>query len=146
MRMVRSILLAAATMALPVGVFPAAAKDPSGTLTITQVQIAFLVSGNVGGGTLKFQGREYDFSIGGLGYGGIGASKIEASGTVYNLDRIEDFEGPYVQGRIGAVAGTDQIGGDFWLYNTNGVEIRLTSRRQGYALSAGGDAVFIKLD
>jgi hypothetical protein len=142
----RHIALAAAAMLATAVTGPAAAADPSGTVTISQVQIAFLVSGNVGGGTLRFKGRSYDFTLGGLGYGGLGASKIEASGEVYNLTRVEDFEGAYAQGRHGAVAGKDQVGGDFWLYNTNGVEIRLRSRREGYALSLGGDAVYIKFD
>ena len=45
-----------------------AAADPvkSGTVEIEQVQIAFLASGNLGGGTLHFGGRSYAFQIGGL--------------------------------------------------------------------------------
>lgn len=146
MRIPRPIAFAAAAMLLAAEAGSAVAAEPSGTVTISQVQIAFLVSGNVGGGTLRFKGRSYDFSLGGLGYGGVGASKIEATGEVYNLNRVEDFEGAYVQGRYGAVAGKEQLGGDFWLYNTKGVELRLRSRREGYALSLGGDAVYIKLD
>jgi hypothetical protein len=146
MRIVGQIALAAATMLLSALPGATRAEEPSATVRISQVQIAFLVSGNVGGGTLSFRGREYDFTIGGLGYGGIGASKIEATGDVFDLERVEDFEGAYAQGRYGAVAGSEQVGGDFWLVNTNGVSIRLRSRRQGYALSLGGDAVFVKLD
>src|SRR5262245_1750039 len=56
---------------------------PSGRVTISQVQVAFIGSGNLGGGTLSFGGRSYDFTIGGLGIGGFGVSKIEAYGTVY---------------------------------------------------------------
>ena len=143
----RRVLLAAAAacFAAAQGSAPAAA-EASGQVRISQVQVAFLVSGNVGGGTLTFDGREYGFTLGGLGYGGFGAQKIEAQGEVYNLKRVEDFEGPYVQGRIGAVAGDVQAGGGMWLYNPAGVEIRLSSTREGYALSLGGDAVFIKLD
>jgi hypothetical protein len=145
--MKRRSMLAAAAACLAAAYAPGAgAAGASGTVRISQVQVAFLFSGNVGGGTLTFQGRDYDFSLGGLGYGGFGAQKIEARGEVYNLKRVEDFEGPYVQGRIGAVAGDAQAGGGMWLYNPAGVEIRLSSTREGYALSLGGDAVFIKLD
>jgi hypothetical protein len=115
-------------------------------VTISQVQVALLVSGAVGGGTLSFGGQSHDFSIGGLGIGGLGASRLEASGEVYNLERLEDFEGPYAQGRAGAVAGDQQLEGGLWLINPQGVEMRLSSRREGYALSLGGDAVYVKFD
>jgi opacity protein-like surface antigen len=142
----RTILAAAAAFVAAAHGPTAGAAEPSATVQISQVQVAFLVSGNVGGGTLTFQGKKHDFSLGGIGYGGFGAQKIEARGEVYNLKRLEDFEGPYAQGRIGAVAGDAQVEGGIWLYNPAGVEIRLSSTREGYALSLGGDAVFIKLD
>lgn len=141
----RRLFIAATAALCLAGASPGFAADkPSGTVVISQVQVAFLFSGNVGGGTLTFKGKDYPFSIGGLGYGGIGASKIEASGEVYGLERIEDFTGPYAQGRYGAVASDTQLGGDFWLYNPQGVEMRLKSKREGYALSLGADAVYIQ--
>ncbi len=138
-------VIAAAVALCAAGALPGSAADkPSGTVVISQVQVAFLFSGNIGGGTLTFEGKEYPFSIGGLGYGGIGASKIEARGEVYGLERIEDFSGAYAQGRYGAVVDNTQLGGDFWLYNPQGVEMRLKSKREGYALSLGADAVYIQ--
>lgn len=134
---------AAAVWALAV---PAGAQEPSGRVRIEQVQIALLVSGNVGGGVLEFQGASHDFSLGGLGVGGVGAARIEATGEVYNLARLADFEGAYAQGRAGAVAGDQQLQGGLWLVNAKGVEIMLESRREGLALSLGGDAVYIKFD
>ncbi|SDW04944.1 hypothetical protein SAMN05444336_10115 [Albimonas donghaensis] len=123
---------------------PAAAQTASGTVTISQTQVALLVSGALGGGVLTYEGREHPFTIGGLGYGGLGISTIEASGKVYGLERLEDFEGPFAQGRAGAVAGTEQVEGGIWLVNPQGVTVELKSRREGYALSLGGDAVFVK--
>lgn len=141
-------LAVAAMLAIAAPLAPPALADdaPSGTVTIKQVHVAFLVSGAVGGGTLRFRGRSHGFSIGGLGYGGIGAARIDAEGEVFGLTRLEDFEGPYAQARAGAVAGTDQIEGGMWLVNPNGVRMHLRSRRAGYALSLGGDAVFVKFD
>lgn len=143
-RALRRLGLAAAALAALAG--PAASEQPSGVVRISQVQVAFVVSGAIGGGTLTFAGQSHDFSIGGLGVGGLGASRMEAVGEVYNLSRLEDFEGPYVQGRAGAVAGDSQIEGGLWLINPKGVELRLSSRREGYALSLGGDAVYVKFD
>src|SRR5215510_8609520 len=95
---------------------PASSEDlkKSGTVRIEQVQIAFIGSGNLGGGTLQFGGKSYDFTIGGLGIGGIGLSKITATGNVYNLDKIEYFPGAYVQGRIGFAVG-ETSAGKLWL-------------------------------
>jgi hypothetical protein len=125
---------------------PAAPAEPSGTVRISQVQVAFIVSGALGGGALSYQGQTHEFSIGGLGVGGLGASRMEATGEVYNLSRLEDFEGPYAQGRAGAVAGDSQIDGGLWLINPKGVELRLKARREGYSLTLGGDAVYVQFD
>jgi hypothetical protein len=117
----------------------------SGTLVIEQTQVAFIGSGNLGGGTLNFNGRNYRFTIGGLGVGGFGISKINATGKVYNLTDIGYFPGAYVQFRYGyAVA--DASGGELWLKNSNGVVLELDAKRVGLAISLGGDAVYINLD
>jgi hypothetical protein len=130
---------------------PSLAEEPPrrdqavGNVTFSQIQLALFYSGSVGGGVLTFDGREHPFSMGGVGYGGIGASRVEAAGEVYGLSRASDFEGAYVQARYGAAAGSEDIGG-LWLRNANGVELRLESRREGYALSLGGDAVYVRFD
>jgi hypothetical protein len=117
----------------------------SGTVTIEQVQIAFIGSGNLGGGTLIVGGQKYSFSIGGLGIGGIGVSRMECTGTVYNLKNLNDFTGGYVQARYGMAVGQSG-GGQLWLENTKGVVLELKAKRTGLALSLGGDAVYINFD
>ncbi len=115
----RAALLSAAIGMLALGLpAPASAADlvQSGTITIEQVQIAFIGSGNLGGGTLSVGGRQYSFSVGGLGVGGIGVSKMEASGTVYNLKNLADFSGAYLQARSGIAIGSLSSGG-LWLQN-----------------------------
>jgi hypothetical protein len=124
---------------------PVAAATPSGSVSITQTQIAFIGSGNLGGGTLKYGGKSYDFTIGGLGIGGFGISKIEAVGSVYNLKNVGDFAGAYVQGRYGLAVGKASTG-ELWLANSNGVELSLKAKRTGLALSLGGDAIYIDFD
>ena len=125
---------------------PAIAEDytPSGTVQISQTQIAFMGSANLGGGKLNFGGKSYPFSIGGLGIGGFGFSKIEASGTVYNLKSVDQFSGAYVQGRYGLALG-DKSTGELWLTNVDGVAMSLKAKREGLALSLGGDAIYIDL-
>jgi len=127
------------------GVLTAAvAQAPSGTVEVSQVQIAFLVSGNLGSGRLNFQGRTYSFSIGGLGVGGMGVSKLEAVGTVYGLTSINQFPGAYAQARTGIAVG-EAGGGGLWLTNGHGVKMNLRARRQGLALSMGADGIVVKL-
>jgi hypothetical protein len=120
-------------------------KPLSGYVRMTQVQAAYIGSGNAGSGALRYQGRTYPFSVGGLGVGGIGVSKIEAKGEVYGLHNVSDFAGAYVQGRYGFALGNTS-GGDLWLQNGSGVIMRLVAKRQGLMLSLGGDAVVIKMN
>ena len=137
-------LVAVVALCCPV---PASAGDlvRTGTVTIEQVQIAFIGSGNLGGGTLTVGGQKYSFSIGGLGIGGFGVSKMEAYGNVYNLNNISDFVGGYVQARYGMAVGSLSTG-QLWLQNTHGVVLELKAKRTGLALSLGGDAVYINFD
>lgn len=116
----------------------------SGSVSIHQVQVAFIGSGAVGGGTLYFRGRSYPFKLGGLGIGGIGISTLDATGGVYNLHQLEDFNGVYGQARTGWAVG-EQGKGQMWLQNSNGVYLHLRARRQGLSLSLGADGMVIHL-
>jgi len=136
----RRMLWSAGALAVPAPVAWADVK--SGTVEIEQVQVAFIGSGNVGGGTLHFAGRSYRFSVGGLGVGGFGVSKMQAYGDVYNLKELRQFPGAYIQARYGMAAG-NQGSGEMWLENPQGVKISLRTRRSGLAVSMGGDAVYI---
>jgi hypothetical protein len=140
-------LVAFAVMSFQISTAFAQSKRPqqSGTITIDQIQVAFMFSGNVGGGNLHYKGKTYPFSIGGLGVGGIGISSIKATGEVYDLKRLADFDGAYGQARTGIVLG-DKSAGSLWLENTEGVYIRLTAKRKGIALSLGVDGIYIKFD
>jgi hypothetical protein len=120
-------------------------KPLSGYVQMTQVQAAYIGSGNAGKGTLRYRGQTYSFTVGGLGVGGIGLSKIEAKGEVYGLEHLSDFSGAYVQGRYGLAVGNASVG-DLWLKNGNGVIMRLVAKRQGLMLSLGGDAVVIQMN
>src|SRR4051812_1441058 len=107
----RGLGLAAALMILcAVSALRASAQvtqpsSPSGSVTIHQTQIAFIGSGAVGGGTLNYHGRAYPFKLGGLGVGGVGVSRVDASGTVYNMRTLQDINGVYAQVRSGWAIG-----------------------------------------
>jgi hypothetical protein len=141
---VAALALLSAICASPAHAQNAPPARPSGSITISQVQVAFIGSGAVGGGTLNYRGRAYPFKLGGLGIGGVGVSRLEASGTVYNLRSPQDINGVYAQVRSGWAIG-DQGSGKMWLQNANGVYLRLQARRQGLALSLGADGMVIQL-
>ena len=79
-------------------------EAPSGQIAIEQIQVAFIGSGAVGGGTLTFEGKEYKFKVAGLGVGGFGASRLSAKGEVYGLKKLADFAGAYGEVRMGWAA------------------------------------------
>jgi len=142
-------LAAALTILCAIYAFPADAQDappslPSASVTIRQVQIAFIGSGTAGGGTLYYRGRAYPFKLGGLGIGGIGVSRLDATGNVYNMRSPQDINGVYAQVRSGWAIG-EQGRGRMWLRNSNGVYLKLHARRQGLALSLGADGMVIQL-
>lgn len=138
--------LVAGTMAVGAVAVQAAepAMKPSGTITIDQTQFGFILSGQVGGGKLKYGDLTYPFSIGGLGLGTVGYSSVEAVGTVYDLHNIKDFSGLYGTLTTGASAGS-KGSGEILLRNDKGVSIRLHTKQQGLSLTAGGSGVTITL-
>jgi hypothetical protein len=117
-------------------------KQPSGSVQFKSVQAGFIGSASAGGGVLRFRGKSYKFSTGGLGVGGMGVSKLTASGSVYNLNTPGDFEGVYGQIRTGWALG-DHGRGRIWLQNPKGVLLKLTARREGLATATGIDGVAI---
>ena len=119
--------------------------EASATIEINQYTVALGGSGTVGGGTLTYNGKDYPFKVTGLGYGGIGATAVDATGTVYNLPSLEDFPGTYGNARLGMTAG-ESGGGRLWLRDADGVVIKLESEMRGLALAGGVDGVLIQWD
>jgi hypothetical protein len=119
-------------------------KEPSGTITIDETQMALLISGSLGGGVLNYRGKSYNFKVGGLGVGGVGISEIKAKGEVYSLNNIAEFPGVYGQVSTGYAAGETKSGG-MWLQNPKGVTLRLDTERSGLILTAGAEGVVIRM-
>lgn len=118
-------------------------KVLSGTVSIDSTQLAFIVSGQMGGGVLSYKGKDHAFSIGGLGVGGIGVQKLSAKGQVYNLTDLSKFPGTYVQARAGATVGKGKSA--LSLSNEHGVILELASTNEGVALSIGVDGMSIQM-
>lgn len=120
-----------------------AAEKQSGTVTIESKSIAIGIGVSWGDGTLKFQGKEYAFSLKGLSVIDLGISSLSVAGEVYNLDKLEDFNGTYMAGSAGAaVAGGVQKTN---MKNQQGVVIKLHSTQQGVKFTLAPEGVKLQL-
>jgi hypothetical protein len=144
----RSFIGVAATLIVAAGTLlfaDIAAAAPDGTIQFTLYKAGFIVGGSGGKGTLKFKGKQYPVSIGGVSLGAtIGASKAELIGQVYNLKNASDIEGTYVAVQAGvAVAGGAKV---FNLKNSKGVELKVKGKQVGLelALDLNGMEVSLK--
>jgi envelope integrity protein A len=123
----------------------AQAEDkPDATIKLSGGSVAAGVGYSWGSGTLHYKGKNYPIEVSGLSVGDVGATKIKASGKVYNLKKLDDFDGNYTA----ATAGMTVAGGASAtaMKNQNGVTINLVSTTQGlkFALAASGVSMKIK--
>jgi hypothetical protein len=119
-------------------------EKPDATLKLSGGSVAAGIGYSWGGGTLTYKGKDYPVDVSGLSVGDVGASKIEASGSVYNLKTLGDFDGNYTAGSVGAtVAGGASAA---TMKNQNGVTINLVSTTQGlkWSLAAAGVSMKVK--
>ncbi len=116
---------------------------PVGEVTIEAKQVAAGVGWTWGGGTLKFKGKTYNFSIKGLNVAAVGISKISAKGDVYNLKDPSDLAGKYVAATAGAAIYKGQIG--TLMRNDKGVVINMNASQTGVQLSLGTDGMSITM-
>ena len=78
------------------GISSALEKSQSGTLHISFSTLALGVGYSWGDGTLRLNdGRSFPFSVEGLKLLGLGLSSVNATGSVYNMKRVSDFNGIY---------------------------------------------------
>ena len=118
-------------------------ENASGTITIDETQVMLIIGGSWGGGTLSFNGGTHKFKVKGLKLGGIGMHKVVLNGDVYKLNDIKDFSGTYFAAEAGITI-VKGVGG-FWLKNSNGVTLHLTSKTEGLALSIGIEGLNIDM-
>src|SRR5262245_25937951 len=121
-------------------------QDPrpvSATLRLKSKSIALGAGVSWGDGILTFQGRDYPFSVSELSLIDLGASSVNGTGKIYNLNNLSDFSGNYVATQATfAVAGGS---GELTMTNAKGVVIALTSQESGTQLTAGPSGITLKL-
>jgi hypothetical protein len=118
---------------------------PSGTLEVASEEMRLIMGGTAGKGTLHFKGTDYAFTYKSAS-AGVGAKMVQeasAVGTVYSLNRIEDFEGQYAAVSTAALAGESEVEATY--KNDKGVVLQLRGTIKGAGLSFGGGVATIKL-
>ena len=118
-------------------------KPPSGTVQLSQGTVAAGIGYSWGGGTLNYLGKSYPLKVRGLSIGQAGAAKVEASGNVFNLAKIEDFNGNYTAAGVEATVAGGM--GATALRNQHGVVIHLTSTARGLNFKLAPEGVSITL-
>jgi hypothetical protein len=116
---------------------------PIGEVTIEAKQVAAGVGYSWGDGILKFEGKEYKFSVKGINVAAVGFSKIDAVGDVYNLKTASDIAGKYVAVSAGLSLAKGAAG--LSMRNNKGVVINLRSVQQGVQLNLGVDGFTIQM-
>lgn len=114
-------------------------KTPDATLTLSEGQVAVGIGWSWGKGVLTFKGKDYPFKVGGLSVGDVGITKAEATGTVYNLKKLEDFNGTYVSAAAQATVGVGV--GATAMKNKEGVVVHLHPKTKGVNLKLAGEGV-----
>jgi len=119
-------------------------RTPDGTIEFSGRSVAAGIGFSWGGGTLSYKGKKYPIEIDGLSVGSVGVSSITLSGKVYDLKKLEDFDGNYTGVGAGATVGGG--GSAVTMRNQNGVVIEAVSTTQGLnlSLSTGGATIKIK--
>jgi len=145
--MKRLAMFAVVTMTLFLclsGLAIAQEKKVDATLTMSEGQVAVGIGYSWGKGVLTYQGKEYPFKVKGISVVDIGITKATSMGKVYNLKKLEDFNGNYTAASAeGTIAGG---AGALTMKNQNGVVIDLVSTTAGVNLKLSVEGVSFTLE
>jgi hypothetical protein len=143
MRQLAMGLVVAAALCLPLSTAQARASRPDATLQLNQGSVAAGIGFSWGGGTLTYRGKRHSVSVDGLTVGSVGISRASASGSVYNLKKLEDFNGTYTAVGAGATVGGG--GSIATMQNQNGVRVTLRSTSRGIKFTLGASGVTMNI-
>lgn len=145
LRRIRSFLLTALVLCL----LPTAAEaqeslgPPSASLRLETTSVAAGVGASWGKGTLRFQDKEHAFRVSGLSVADLGVSRVTATGNVWGLQKLEDFNGTYSGVDLGVAVGGGTAG--IAMRNENGVFIKMRAGQMGVKLSLATQGTKLKL-
>ena len=119
------------------------ATPADGSVELSGGSVAAGIGYTWGNGALTVNNRKHNFKINGLSIVDVGASSYSATGNVYHLNKLSDFDGNYVALSAGAaIAGG---GNAVYLQNQNGVVIKVVSTEVGLRFNLAASGVSITL-
>jgi len=140
-----SVALFTATILFLFGSLCRAAGDaePVGTIELKGGSVAVGVGFSWASGTLTYKGKQYPITADGFDVGDVGVTDVRATGKVYNMTSLSDFDGAYSGFSAGAtlVAGGAAVA----MTNQNGVHMELTSGSEGVKFTFSGGTVNFKI-
>jgi hypothetical protein len=142
-RLVMGLVAVGSLVSLLGGLALAQAKKPDATLTLSEGSVAVGIGFTWGKGTLNYQGKSYPVKVEGLSVGELGVQRATASGDVFNLKKLADFNGNFVAGAAGATVGGGA--GITAMKNQNGVVIELKSTTQGASLKLAAEGLRLNI-
>lgn len=122
---------------------PAPNEKPDGTISFTGKSFALGIGKSWGEGTLHYKGKDYPIKVNGLALGKVGMTSATARGNVYDLKRLQDFNGNYTSTGVGmTLAGGRSATA---MKNQNGVKLAVYSTSKGLDVTIGGAGVDMEL-
>ncbi|GLI33758.1 EipA family protein [Desulforhabdus amnigena] len=137
------VVVAAFLAFVPVPGFTAEEQTPDAIINFETGSVAAGIGFSWGGGTLSYKGKSYPLKVDGMSVGKVGITKATATGTVYNLKKLEDINGNYVG--VGAGASLGGGAGAVTMKNQNGVVIEVVATTKGLGITLGSGGVNINL-
>jgi hypothetical protein len=118
-------------------------ERPDGTLNLTGGSFAVGVGYVWGDGALMYEGAKHEFKLSGVSIVDVGGAHITATGDVYHLQNLKDFNGNYTTVSAGlTVAGGGSVA---ILRNEHGVMIKLRATTEGLRFNFAAEGVGIKI-
>ena len=139
-------VLAACLVSISLAALPivaAADSKPDGTIDISGNAVAVGVGFTDAKGTLHYEGKSYPLQMQGVGVAQVGASKLNATGEVFNLKRLQDINGNYTAASAGAALADGKT--ETTMKNQNGVVIKMHATTAGLDLRLSVDGVAVKV-
>ncbi|MBV8965108.1 MAG: hypothetical protein JO191_02915 [Mycobacteriaceae bacterium] len=141
-----SALMASAVCAedAPTGQPTSPVEQPDATVDLTGGSFAVGVGFVWGSGTLQYDGAQHAFKFSGVSVIDAGGAHIKATGDVYHLQNLQDFDGHYTVASAGVtVAGGGSLA---VVRNEHGVVIKLHATNEGLRFNFSSEGVRVRLE
>jgi len=143
MRGTRACIAVLVTVLMLASVVEAEEEKPDAILQLSQSSLALVLGYTWGSGSLAYADKTYRVEVDGFSVLAIGFVKAEATGEVFNLKKVEDFNGTYM---AASIEGTVVAGaGATTMQNQNGVVIKLFTTTEGLNVKVSPEGVRLNL-